>query len=639
MQRFYQGSLALRVLLVTIVVFALPLLIYFLVIFNQGTDERLTATLERLSDLGRSRALVLSELNKYSFQTINIVDELMNIQGQDVQLSSSEISSILTDVVHGGDFDSAVYVSINEMGRYVSTAASDPSMIGQNYSEYPYIQDVMRDGQTSFLSYGTTSFERYFYVAKVVYSKTTYLPQAIIILATTVNDLIARVLATDETTYSVNFSLLTADHIVFASGNPELTLLMLKPLSEQRLQQLQNAKWFGTAPLRRSDIIIKPIPNMEGAYKLTWKGKTSIAIEVPVKDTDYTLLLDADQSQIFGDIYQHLLHVMFIFFVIFLIGGWAALWITQRMSEPLRKLCDVMNRVSHGDLTARFGEDKMGFEINVIGEIFNNMIDSLQSQMAAAEQERVQKETLKKELSIGQQIQMSILPHERPEFQGLEIAARYMPAKEVGGDFYDIFVRKRETNQPPDLVLTIADASGKGISACLYSLCVRSMLRSYCVDHEDVSSIMTYTNNLFLEDTGMTGMFVTAFTAIYHPDTHILDYASSGHNPAFLFRADKTVEELSVPGIALGVVPVTRAASASIQLQSGDLLLFYTDGITESHNPRNQMFGKERMVDYVGNQRTESIEKIIDGLLLYINEFAQGIPQFDDITILVVRVL
>ena len=210
------------------------------------------------------------------------------------------------------------------------------------------------------------------------------------------------------------------------------------------------------------------------------------------------------------------------------------------------------------------------------------------------------------------------------------MAARFIAAKEVGGDFYDFLSNGQ-------LMLSIADTSGKGISACFYSLSVRSMLRSYGEIHEDLETIVRETNNLFCLDTGDTGVFVTAFIAFFDPKTKRFHYSNCGHFPALLQRANGTIEKLTTPGMALGVVPFDEVATSSVQLETGDTLLLYTDGVVEAHNDAMEMFGEDRLLTSFQNKKGLPPQEIVDTMIEEVALFAEGSPQHDDLTIITLK--
>ncbi|MCB1082345.1 MAG: PP2C family protein-serine/threonine phosphatase, partial [Chlamydiia bacterium] len=300
--------------------------------------------------------------------------------------------------------------------------------------------------------------------------------------------------------------------------------------------------------------------------------------------------------------------------------------------HPLQSLIGVMDQVGSGDLSRRFEKESMGFEINALGEIFNETVDALNQNMEAVQKERIEKETYEKELKIGEEVQHSIIPERLPAFPGLKMAARFIAAKEVGGDFYDLIPKER-------LMISIADSAGKGVSACLYSLSLRSMLRSFSELHSDLPTILKKTNNLFCQDTGNTGEFVTAFVAFFDPKTKVLEYSNCGHFPALRIKKNGEWDHLTTHGMALGVTLFEEVATANITLESGDLVVFFTDGIVEAHNEAMELFGEERLLHHLQEQKGKSPQEIVDAMIETVAFFAEGSPQFDDLTLIVVKVV
>jgi len=320
-----------------------------------------------------------------------------------------------------------------------------------------------------------------------------------------------------------------------------------------------------------------------------------------------------------------------IFLIIFILFGVAAIWISRRMAKPLKALSHVMARVREGDLTSRFQKDRMGFEINALGSQFNQMLDAFAHHMESAKKERAAKELFESELEIGYQIQKSLLPPQVPLFEGLDIAAGFLSAKEVAGDFYDLY------EQDGKLFIAIADAAGKGVSACLYSLCVRSFLRSFTAASLDLAEIVKKTNQLFCLDTKDSGVFVTAWVGIYDPLTSMLQYSSCGHCPPLLKKEDQTLLELKTSGTALGVIDFHTVETATVPFREGDTLLLYTDGVREAHNSSGKLFGKARLLELFRASKAPRAQSLLDTLMKEVAHFATGAPQHDDLTLLVIR--
>ncbi|MCB1107642.1 MAG: SpoIIE family protein phosphatase [Chlamydiia bacterium] len=371
-------------------------------------------------------------------------------------------------------------------------------------------------------------------------------------------------------------------------------------------------------------------PLKKGEYTLD--GKVYFAEIKKVSKTNVSLLISAPERVNFVDIPFFFLKVLLAALLIVVVGGGCAIILTRVLAKPLQRLIHMMGHVARGDLDKRFTPSPMGFEINTVGEIFNETIDSLNEHIEAVHKERLEKETYEKELLIGEEVQLSILPKKLPTFPGVEMGARFIAAKEVGGDFYDFLSDGK-------LMISIADTSGKGISACLYSLSVRSMLRSYGELHQDLATILLKTNNLFCHDTGDSGVFVTAFVAFIDPKSRVFHYSNCGHFPALLQKKDGTIEKLTTSGMALGVVPFETVETKQKQLHPGDMLLLFTDGVVEAHNDAMEMFGEERLITSFGNKKGLSPKHIVDEIIEEVALFAEGCPQHDDLTLLVIKIV
>ena len=608
MARVPKGSLPLRVLAIGFLVFAVPLMVYFALLYRADYERDRERVLLGLQELGRGRADLFAAANLGCVRATRVIQDL-------AEQDWDNLSNILNGVVKGSDLTFAFYVSIEEKG-YIQTAPDDPETLGEDYSGYRSLQIALEQGQVSVLALSGVRLEKLLYVVKLVSGSEG--PKGFIVVARDISALLETLLSSPDLGFTVHSSILTPGSAVFASGDPDLNLQVI------------------AADEPGLDLQVEPLAGVEGAYTLEWEGEDQIAIETPIEGTDFSFLVTATEADVFAYQTKRLLHAIVIFFALIAIGGGIALYLTQKMAVPLRNLTGVMHAVSQGDLSARFEKKPMGFEINRLGVILNETLESLSRHMASANAERVKRETLQKELDIGQEIQRSILPHTKPTFPGLDIGARYLPSKQVGGDFYDVFVKP---SNGQDVVLTIADASGKGISACLYALCIRSMLRSFTTKRAELSQIIREANNVFCEDTADTGMFVTVFSALYRASDKRLIYSSNGHNPAYLRRKGGEIIELQGRGIALGIQRLDEVETDEIQTESGDLILMYTDGVTEAHNAKMELFGEERLLSFLKQDLPEDAEEVADHLVEEVERFCAGHPQHDDITIMAVRVL
>ena len=236
---------------------------------------------------------------------------------------------------------------------------------------------------------------------------------------------------------------------------------------------------------------------------------------------------------------------------------------------------------------------------------------------------------LQNELNIASQMQQSILPTQFPRGPDFQVYASMTPARNVGGDFYDIV--HLEDNR---IGVAIADVSDKGVPAALYMMSSRTLLKGAAIGCESPSQVLDEVNRL-LQDDSDTGMFVTLFYGIYDPATNEFTYANGGHNPPLIVHADGSSTVLAMTGgVALGVVPSIQYEQTTVALSPGDTILLYTDGITDATNEEGEFFGLERLqATFAGNPPRDS-RAANDAVFEALQNFVGDAAQADDITCL-----
>ncbi|KAF0221181.1 MAG: putative GAF sensor [Geobacteraceae bacterium] len=265
----------------------------------------------------------------------------------------------------------------------------------------------------------------------------------------------------------------------------------------------------------------------------------------------------------------------------------------------------------------------------------------IDSEMKAREQERLLKEKAElenarvlRDMELAKQIQLSLLPAAPPELKGVRFAARCVPATHVGGDYYDFF---RRGENVVDLV--IADVSGHSVGAALIMVETRSVLRAEAISKNNTSAILTALNNLLYEDLSRAELFISMFYIKYNAENLLLTYSSAGHNLPILSRqGEATCRELDAEGLILGVKKEVAFEEKNIQLQKGDVLLLYTDGITEAQNEAGEFFGSGRLCTILTECYREEPEVIIETVLKEVSAFCNSRPLEDDISIVVMKV-
>ena len=247
------------------------------------------------------------------------------------------------------------------------------------------------------------------------------------------------------------------------------------------------------------------------------------------------------------------------------------------------------------------------------------------------QKEMVVRERLETEVQLARQIQQTFLPESLPEFPEWELAARWKTARQVGGDFYDVF------NLPKNkLGLFIADVSDKGVPAALFMALTRTLVRAAVVETFSPAEALKRVNDFLIPDTKQ-GMFVTAVYAVLDMNTNELTYVNAGHNPPLWVRCDGSLDSLTRTGVALGAAENMIYQQRVIPLEKEDSILFYTDGLTESYNIDGDFYGEERLKESLKANSCSSAHDLMDIVEKSLLDFVQDIPPADDLTLLVLR--
>jgi sigma-B regulation protein RsbU (phosphoserine phosphatase) len=246
-------------------------------------------------------------------------------------------------------------------------------------------------------------------------------------------------------------------------------------------------------------------------------------------------------------------------------------------------------------------------------------------------EEAREKRRLEEELLVARRIQKKFLPRRDPTVRGFEIAGKTVPSKQVGGDYYD-FIWIGEDQ----LALVTADVAGKGVPAALILAGFRASLITEARDSASPAEILRNVSYLLYRSSDPSD-FVTAFLGILDIRHRRLTYTNAGHNFPLLFRADGEVVELSEGGTVLGLLKEAPYEERSVLLSPGDLLVVYTDGITEAFAANGDQFGEERLKELVPTIRTLPAREICEETFRRVRAFARGVPQSDDMAVVAVK--
>jgi serine phosphatase RsbU (regulator of sigma subunit)/anti-sigma regulatory factor (Ser/Thr protein kinase) len=301
--------------------------------------------------------------------------------------------------------------------------------------------------------------------------------------------------------------------------------------------------------------------------------------------------------------------------------------------RPIQVLSESVRAIGEGTMMADVGGSG-NEEIDEIARAFNEIT----AKFRAAQGNLVEQERLQKEMQVAQEIQQSLLPRHVPELEGYEIGALYRAAKEVGGDYYD-FVQVDDRT----VGVVVADVSGKGVPGSLVMTMIRTALRMEARGNRSASDVMARMNTFVTEDM-KKGMFVTMFYVVLDSVNRVVTYASAGHNPMILYRGESDATYFLKPkGIPVGIdAPdadlFRRTISVErLTLKQEDMLVIYTDGITEAMNPSREQFGEGRLLAAIKKYGHLTAQEFSQELDREIHEFTLGALQNDDITLVAIK--
>ena len=240
-------------------------------------------------------------------------------------------------------------------------------------------------------------------------------------------------------------------------------------------------------------------------------------------------------------------------------------------------------------------------------------------------------EKISQELAIAKKVQTTFLPTEVPDIAGWQFAVTLEPAREMSGDFYDFIALPNGR-----IGLVIADVADKGMGSALYMALSRTLIRTFAPDFDAApEQVLRAANQRVLSETS-SDLFVTVFYAILDPESGVLTYCNAGHNPPFLYSANgggmKTLTRTAIP---IGVLDDTLWEKSSVKMQPGDLLVMYTDGVTEAEDEFEDFFGEERLQAVASANIGRSVDIIEGKVVTAVLDFVGDAPQFDDITLMI----
>jgi sigma-B regulation protein RsbU (phosphoserine phosphatase) len=382
-------------------------------------------------------------------------------------------------------------------------------------------------------------------------------------------------------------------------------------------------------------------PNIDGLMwialpeRLDWKtGRAEAeALTFAYQPLEFLRRLSPRPYDVAGLLVTILIAVGVVFVIVWLLALAVGFLLARSVTKSVHALHRGTQRLRQGDFTHPIrvrSRDQLG----ELAESFNHMASGIERLLV----EQAERERLEEELRIARQIQMSLLPAGPVEMPGLRVAALCLPAAEVGGDYYDLLPLS-----PTRLAVLVADVSGKGTSAALYMAELKGLVLSLSRVHDSPARLLCEANRILGAHLDPRS-FVTMTYAVVDVERGSMRFARAGHNPILFLEGGTARPRVLAPaGLGLGLDRGERfdriLEEEEVALAPGDVLLFFTDGLSEAMNERAELFGEGRLAEILAAVRTASSDEIRDRILLEISRFVGEAAQHDDMTLVTLKVL
>jgi sigma-B regulation protein RsbU (phosphoserine phosphatase) len=353
-----------------------------------------------------------------------------------------------------------------------------------------------------------------------------------------------------------------------------------------------------------------------------------------IQKSGWSILFVVTEAEVLDDLddVRHIAAQSFILGLVVLLL--TVLWISKRFTHPIAGLAEETGEIAKGNLDISIQRHGRRDEIDFLSSSIDNMRMSLKEYIASLGRSLVQQERITSELKIATHIQMSFLTRnfDIPGVDNVEIHALLEPAKEVGGDLYTFFRMDDKR-----LFFAVGDVSGKGVPAALFMAVTLTLMKGMQYQKVSPAGILKRVGHELALQNEHT-MFVTVFCGILDTETGSLEYSNAGHLPPVLLKEGVAPRWLDLPkGIVLGISNYPIYEDRCVQLNCGETVVIYTDGVNEAMNREQQLFGEERLLACLANKSTESVSAITASLCSSVHQYAGEEPQSDDITVMALR--
>lgn len=354
----------------------------------------------------------------------------------------------------------------------------------------------------------------------------------------------------------------------------------------------------------------------------------------PVETTCWSIAIVCPREELYDGVrkMRNLLIILGILALIVMI--FASYNGIRKVVAPVEKFSDAARKIAHGDFNVELPEVRTQDELKELHDSFEHLQTSLVSYIEELKTTTASKERIESELRIAHAIQMGMIPKIFPPFperNDVQLAAKLIPAKEVGGDLYDFFIEDEK------LYFIIGDVSGKGVPASLVMAVTCRLFRSIAAHFEKPEDIISSLNDSLAEG-NESNMFCTAFLGILDLRNGELRYCNAGHNAPIVISSDSSISELKVePNLPLGIFEGFQYEGQGTTIDKDTMLYLFTDGINEAENHNKQQFGDDRLLALLASLATSGPTTIVERSFEDVKRHANGADQSDDITVMCIQ--
>ncbi len=408
--------------------------------------------------------------------------------------------------------------------------------------------------------------------------------------------------------------------------HPDTTKLLYQTIFTETFERPDNAiSELGHAMLRGE----------EGIRQLRMDGKECYVFYKPLGTTGWSVAIVCPEKDIFGGYIRLQRIVVFIVIIGLILMLLVFSRIVSRELKPLRTLADQTGSIAQGNFEQTLSDDGRTDELGRLSQSFVNMQHSLISYIDELKRTTATKASIESELKVASSIQAGMLPRVFPPFperKDIDLYASMIPAKEVGGDLFDFFIRDEK------LFFCVGDVSGKGAPAAILMAVTHSLFRSASAHESDPAVIMRDINETVCLDNSANMLFVTMFLGILDLPTGHLRYCNAGHDSPYILNKNLSTLECK-PNLPLGILSEMKYSTQECVLESGSTLFLYTDGLTEAMNASYEQFSDKRVERVLSDccEKNLSPRQILDTVWEEVHAFVQEAPQSDDLTMLSLR--